>query len=347
MTPDRDTPLNGSSVQSKPAASAPLASHRSCQVSPGWPLQPVQQLGQPAPPGLVPGQARARVGEQAQQPPRQVFPALPRLPPALLAGPRLPCRRPARCRRFDDLGGIGGAVADRRCHRCLPAGRRGAEQRRQHLGPVAGRRRGRRPGLPGALPLVMGQDVGDDLVRGRRGIDLGRGDVGVPEDPLHVGEGQVRVADHSLGGAVPQVMQRPVRAEQPVDPGEHHPGRVVGQRPERAAQRPPHRLVRPSRDQVQHLLLVEAQPDERVRRGGQVLQRPAALADHADRLLLRGEQALDDAQQLGGAGAGGDVERDQRPVPVAGQPGEQVVERLVGDAPRRRLGLLRLVCGPS
>ena len=69
-----------------------------------------------------------------------------------------------------------------------------------------------------------------------------------------------------------------------------------------------------------------------------MLQSPAALADHADRLLLRGGQALGDAEQLGGAGAGGDVERDQRPVPVARQPREQVIERLAGNAPRRRLG---------
>ena len=74
-----------------------------------------------------------------------------------------------------------------------------------------------------------------------------------------------------------------------------------------------------------------------------MLQSPAALADHADRLLLRGDQSLGNTQQLGRAGAGGYVERDQRPVPVAGQPREQVVERLVGNAPRRGLGLLRLV----
>jgi hypothetical protein len=64
----------------------------------------------------------------------------------------------------------------------------------------------------------MGQDVGNDFVRGGRGVNLGGGDVGVPEDPLHVDESQVRVVDHSLSGAVPQVMQCPVRAEQPVDP---------------------------------------------------------------------------------------------------------------------------------
>ena len=115
------------------------------------------------------------------------------------------------------------------------------------------------------------------------------------QDPLHVGEGQVRVADHSFGRTVPQIMQGPVRAEHLVDPGEYHPGRVVGQRPERPAQRPPHRLVRPSGNQAEHFLLVEAQPHECVCRCGQVLQSPAALTDHADRLLLRGDKALTSA----------------------------------------------------
>src|SRR5271165_3876567 len=41
----------------------------------------------------------------------------------------------------------------------------------------------------------MGQDVGDDFVRGGRGVNLGGGDMGVPKDPLHVGEGQVRIAE--------------------------------------------------------------------------------------------------------------------------------------------------------
>ena len=82
--------------------------------------------------------------------------------------------------------------------------------------------------------------VTDHLVWGWRRIDLRRGDVGMSQNPLHVGECQVRVAQHPLGGAVPQVMQGPVRSEQPVDAGEHHPGGVIGQRPERPSQRPPH-----------------------------------------------------------------------------------------------------------
>jgi len=94
-----------------------------------------------------------------------------------------------------------------------------------------------------------------------------------------------------------------------------------------------------SRDQVQHLLLVEPQPDERIRRGRQVLQRLAALADHADRLVFRGEQPLNNAQEFGGARCGRDIERDQRPVPVAGQAGGQLVEGLVRDVPRRWPGL--------
>jgi hypothetical protein len=78
-----------------------------------------------------------------------------------------------------------------------------------------------------------------------------------------------------------------------------------------------------------------------------VLQHLAALADHADRLVLESEQSLNDAQQFGCARPGRDPERDQRPVPVAGQAGEQLAERLVRNAPRGRLGFLRLVCGPA
>ena len=87
----------------------------------GLALQPVQELGQAASPCLVPGAAR-RVGEQAQQPPGQRFPALAGLPPALREGPRFPLRRPAspcRLRHLCDPGG-GGAVVDRQGHRFSP-----------------------------------------------------------------------------------------------------------------------------------------------------------------------------------------------------------------------------------
>jgi hypothetical protein len=165
----------------------------------------------------------------------------------------------------------------------------------------------------------------------------------MPEDPLDVGQGQVRVADHPLRGGMPQIVQCPVRAQRGVGLVEDHPGGVVCQRPERTAQSPPQCLLRPFRDQVPRLLLVEPQPHERVGRGRQPLQRPAALADHTDHLLLGHHEALADAEQFGGAGAGGHVERDQGPIPVAVQGREELAERLIRDAPRGWLGLLRLI----
>jgi hypothetical protein len=75
---------------------------------------------------------------------------------------------------------------------------------------------------------MVGQDVGDDLIGGRRGVDLRGGDVGVSEDPLDVGQGQAGVTDHSFGRAVSQVVKRPVRAESGVGLVEDHAGRVVG-----------------------------------------------------------------------------------------------------------------------
>jgi hypothetical protein len=91
MRPDRDAPLQRQFSPAGAGGVGPAGQPPLLPGASGLPLEPVQQPGQPAPPGLVPGQARARVGEQAQQPPRQVFPALPCLPPALLTGPRLPC----------------------------------------------------------------------------------------------------------------------------------------------------------------------------------------------------------------------------------------------------------------
>jgi hypothetical protein len=49
-----------------------------------------------------------------------------------------------------------------------------------------------------------------------------------------------------------------------------------------------------------------------------------------------GDQALPDAEQLKGASTGGDVGRDQCPMPVAVQCREQIAERLIQDALRGR-----------
>ena len=91
MRPDRDTPLQRQFSRAGAGGVGPAGQPPLLPGASGLQLEPVQQLGQPPPPGLIPGQARAWSGEQARQPPRQVFPALPRLPPVLLAGPRLPC----------------------------------------------------------------------------------------------------------------------------------------------------------------------------------------------------------------------------------------------------------------
>ncbi len=122
MVPNRDTPPQRQLGPIQAGRVRPAGQPSLLPGVSGLALQPVQQLGQATPPGLVPGQARARVREQAQQPLHQVFPALPRLPPALLTGPRLPYRRPASHRRFGDLDSIGGPVVDRRCHRRSPPG---------------------------------------------------------------------------------------------------------------------------------------------------------------------------------------------------------------------------------
>jgi hypothetical protein len=65
MTPDRDTPLQRQFSPAEADGVGPAGQPSLLPGVSGLPLEPVQQLGQPAPPGLVPGQARARIGEQA------------------------------------------------------------------------------------------------------------------------------------------------------------------------------------------------------------------------------------------------------------------------------------------
>ena len=118
------------------------------------------------------------------------------------------------------------------------------------------------------------------------------------EDWPATGQRHGRVAGHPVGGQVPQVMQGPVGAERVVGPGEHPVGRVIAQLAERAAQRPPQRVVRPGRDQAVQLRLIQPQPHERVRGGRQLLQVPCPLADHGDQLLPRVGVPACHAEQL-------------------------------------------------
>ena len=87
------------------------------------------------------------------------------------------------------------------------------------------------------------------------------------------------------------------------------------------------------RNQAVHLLLVKAQPHECVGRGRQLLDCPRPLADHRDQLLARVDSAGQHAEQLRCACAGRDPEREQCPVPVRAQSGEQLIELAVRDLP--------------
>jgi hypothetical protein len=133
---------------------------------------------------------------------------------------------------------------------------------------------------------------------------------------------------------MPQVVQRPVRSQRFPGTREHAQRRVIRQLPERAPQRPPQRLVLPLGNQAPHLLLVKPQPDERVRRRRKLLHRPRSLADDRDQLPPRIDVAGGRPQQLRRPGTGRDPQRDQRPVPVRAEPGEQLAELPVRDAPR-------------
>ena len=121
-----------------------------------------------------------------------------------------------------------------------------AEQESRHSAPIS-RRRLAPPGRGRGARAVMGEDLGDHVAGHRREIQLGGGQVGVSEDPLHVGQRQLRVPRHPVGGGMPQVVQRPVGPQRGGGAGEHRPRRVVGQRPKRAAPGPPQQVVTPGR----------------------------------------------------------------------------------------------------
>lgn len=163
--------------------------------------------------------------------------------------------------------------------------------------------------------------------------------MGVAEDPLHVGERHAGVAGHSVGRGVPQIVQRPVGPQGGVRRAEHPVGGVIAEFPEGAPKRPPQRIIDPRGRQAVHLCLVEPQPDEGVRRGRQLLDRPRAFADHGDQLLAGVGVAVTPAQQFRSPRAGGHPEGHQGAVPVRAELSEQLVELLVRDTARHPLDM--------
>ena len=238
-------------------------------------------------------------------------------------------RRPTRGFGSEDgrtaIGAASMIVVTSLRSRTGPAGSRAGSRGRRRGGPPC-----RLPGLLG----VMGKEAADHFLVSGSQVDLRRGELGMTQDKLDIGDRQLRVLGHPVGGRVTQRVQgRPAPGRLP-GPLEHPVHRVISQRPRRAAQRPPQRLPPPLRDQPLHLQLVKPQPHERVSGGRQLLQFPAALPGHRDQLPPRVRPALGDRQQLRRPGTRGHVERHQRPVPVRRQPGEDLVELLIRDAAR-------------
>ena len=165
-------------------------------------------------------------------------------------------------------------------------------------------------------------------------VKLRGGQLRVPEHVLDIGQRKRRVLGHPVGRRVPQRVQRRPGPRQPGGPLEHPVRRMVGQRARRAAQRPPHRLPPPLRDQALHLRLVKPQPHERVHGRRQLLHPPRPLPRHRDHLPPRVDTALHRRQQLRRPRPRRDVERHQRPVAVRRQPGEDLVELRIRHAAR-------------
>jgi len=59
---------------------------------------------------------------------------------------------------------------------------------------------------------------------------LSRGQVGVTQDPLDVGQRHPRIAGHPIGSRMPEIMKRPIRSQPIVGADEHPAGCVIGQR---------------------------------------------------------------------------------------------------------------------
>lgn len=156
----------------------------------------------------------------------------------------------------------------------------------------------------------------------------------VTQDPLNVNQGDLRVGRHPVRGRVPQVMQRPVAPQRLLGPAEHHPRRVIAQGAQRAAQRPPHRVSRASRDPAAELLLIQPQPYERIDRRGKHLLGPGSLTHDRDHLVDGIDPATGRAQQLARPRRGRDPECQQRPVAMRGHRSEHLVEPRIRNRPR-------------
>lgn len=204
-----------------------------------------------------------------------------------------------------------------------------------------GRRRGGAPrGVTGLFGVVR-QHPADHLFLAGSQVDLSSGEQGVPEDELDIGQRQGGILGHPVGGCMPQRVQGRRAARRVGRALEHAVRRVIGQWADGPPQGPPQRLPPALEDQPVHLHLVKAQPDERVGGRRQLLNHPTSLAHHRDQLPPGIYSALSGRQQLRCPCPGGDIERDQRPVPVRGQPGEDLVELLVRDAARDPSGQSR------
>ena len=87
-------------------------------------------------------------------------------------------------------------------------------------------------------------------------VTLRGGQMGMTHHPLHIGQRHLQVG-HPVRRGMPQIVQRSVRPQRGVGSGEHRPCRVIAQRPKRAPQRPPQRLVPPGRHQTDQLRLIQ------------------------------------------------------------------------------------------
>ena len=298
-----------------PAVSAPLASQRCCQVSPGWSSSQSQQQPQAA------GRSRCPAGQPLAD---------------LLAG--LPGARPARGRRAGTgneyvLPGNPTAIPTRRDGPgpSAPWSRRTvAEQHVQRLWPVS-RRRGRHGPLPCLAGLlgVMGEHPPDHVLLAGRQIQLRRGQLRVPRTNCTSVKRQSEVLGPSGRPPVPQRMQGRRRAR-----ALSSPARTSGAPRDRSAAAPggaPSTTTAAGapRGQLRHLRLIQPQPHEPSVDAGSRLQLTGALADDGDQLPPRLGSRHRGRQQLRCPCPGRHIEGDERPVPVRGQRGEDLVELAV------------------